>query len=62
MLPRSKLCKLKAVAVLTLARMAFLDNVLASRLILGLSPFLTNSTDPVLLNNVIVSIADIGER
>lgn len=54
--------KMRAIAVIALAKMALRCDSFARNLVAGLSQLLSTSSDPVLLNNVIVAISDIGER
>lgn len=54
--------KLRAITVIALAKMALRCDSFARNLVAGLAQLLATSSDPVLLNNVIVAISDIGER
>lgn len=42
--------------------MALQNDLFARNLVSGLAQLLSQSSDPIVLNNVIVAIADIGER
>lgn len=54
--------KLRAITIITISKMALRNDYFARNLVSSLSELLSKSNDPVILNNVIVAIADIGER
>lgn len=53
---------MRAITVITTSKLALQSDLFARNLVPGLAKLLAHSTDPVVLNNVIVAIADIGER
>ncbi|KAK6627283.1 hypothetical protein RUM44_009760 [Polyplax serrata] len=53
--------KMCAITVITVSKMALHNDHFARSLVSGLAQLLSQSSDPIVLNNVIVAIADIGE-